>query len=136
MSENTKNKHLYRSDILYPELSYQIIGILFDVFSNLGHGYREIQYQKAIQIGLDSSGIAYKRELPVRINYKGRFLTTNYIDFLIEDKIILEIKQGGHFSKKDFEQTYNYLKVTSLKLGIVARFTRSGLKFQRVVNLY
>ncbi len=135
MNEITKKNRVYKPDLLYPELSYQIIGVLFDVFVNLGFGYKENQYQKAIEIGLKDSDIKYNKELPVKISYKNNFITTVYLDFLIADKIILEIKQGNYFNKKDIEQIYNYLKSTNLKLGILARFTKSGVKFKRVVNI-
>ena len=126
---------VYKSDLLYPELSYQIIGILFDIFTEMGYGYKENQYQKAVEIALKSTGIEYEKELPVKISYKGKFVTTLYLDFLIDSKIVLELKQGSRFNKKDVEQVYNYLKSTNLKLGIIARFTKSGVRFMRIVNI-
>lgn len=135
MYESTKNKRIYKPDLIYPDLSYQIIGILFDVFLNLGYGYKENQYHKGVEVGFTNAGIDYKKELPVKITYKNRFITTIYLDFLIKEKVILEIKQGDRFNKKDIEQVFNYLKATDLKLGILARFTRSGVKFKRIVNI-
>lgn len=58
----------------------------------------------------------------------------NYLDFLVEDKIVLEIKKGNYYSKKNIEQVKQYLKVTNLKLAILANFTPSGVKFLRVLN--
>lgn len=135
MYESTKNKKFYKPDLLYPELSYQIVGILFDIFSAMGYGYREKQYHKAIEIALHETNLIYKKELPIKITYRGNFITTNYLDFLIEDKIILEIKQGDRFKLNDIEQLYNYLKATDLKLGILARFTKSGIKYKRIINI-
>lgn len=130
-----KKTVIYKADLLYPELSYQIIGMVFDVFYKIGYGFSEKQYGKAIEIALKETGLNYKKELPVRINYKGVFLTTNYLDFLIDDKIILELKQGDFFPKKDMDQIYKYLKVTNLKLGLLIRFTKSGVKFKRILNI-
>ena len=73
--------------------------------------------------------------MPIKLLYKNQFLTTNYLDFLIENKIILELKQGNLFSRKDIEQVYNYLKASNLKLGILARFTKSGVKYKRIINI-
>jgi len=95
-----KNTRTYKADLLYPELSYQIIGIIFDIFYKIGYGFTEKQYGKAIEIALKETGLNYKKELPVRINYKGAFLTTNYLDFSIDNKIVLELKQGDFFLKK------------------------------------
>jgi len=134
MYENTKNK-TYKPDLVYPELSYQIVGFLFDIFLQLGYGYRENQYQKAIEIAFNNAKLSYKKEVPIKIRYREQFIATNYLDFLVEDKIIIELKQGNQFNQKDIDQLYNYLKATGLKLGILARFTRSGVKFKRIVNV-
>jgi GxxExxY protein len=135
MSEREKVSRVYKPDLLYPDLSYQIVGILFDVFPKMGYGLRESQYQRAIEIGLQNAKLPYRKELPVKITYGAHFIATNYLDFLIEDKIILEIKKGDMFRKKDIEQIFAYLKATNLKLGILARFTRNGVKFKRIINL-
>ncbi len=126
---------LRRKDLIYPDLCYQIMGVLFDVWSKLGFRYKEKFYQKAITQGFEISRLHFKEQLPVRIYYKGKFLGIYYFDFLIEDKIILEIKVRNYFSKKDIDQIYSYLKAQRLKLGIVAHFTKTGVKFKRVVNL-
>ena len=57
-----------------------------------------------------------------------------YFDFLIDNKIILELKVRNYFSNKDISQLYSYLKAKDIKLGLIAHFTRSGVKFKRVVN--
>ena len=58
---------IYKPDLLYPDLSYKIVGILFDVFLHLGYGYRENQYQKAVEIAFNNVGLKYKKELIVNI---------------------------------------------------------------------
>ena len=60
----------------------------------------------------------------------------NYFDFLIDDKIIVEIKQGNHFSKGHFEQITRYLKVSDLKLGLLINFSSTGVQVKRILNLY
>jgi len=126
---------LKRKDLVYPELSYQIIGILFEVWTKLGFGHKENFYQNAIAQELESLGLKIKKELPVKISYKGKIVGTYYFDFLIGDKIVLEIKIKNYFSKRDIEQLYSYLKAKNLKLGIIAHFTRTGVKFKRIINL-
>lgn len=69
------------------------------------------------------------------MKYKGAIVGNYFLDFLIENKIVLELKKGDRFSKKDIEQVYAYLKVTGLKLGIIANFTGKGVKFKRIVNI-
>ena len=57
-------------------------------------------------------------------------------DFLYEDKIVIELKQGEIFSKNNINQIYAYLKAKKLKLGLLINFTKKGIKFKRIVNLY
>ena len=57
------------------------------------------------------------------------------MDFLIEGKVVLEIKVGEHFSGSNINQLFGYLKATDLKLGILANFTRTGVKYKRIINI-
>jgi GxxExxY protein len=131
---NTQIK-LTRKDLIYPELSYQIMGVLFKVASEMGYGYKEKSYQNAIENEFKDLGIKYDRELSVRITYKGKSVGIVFYDFLIEDKIVLEVKVRDYFSVRDIRQLYSYLKAKNLKLGILAHFTKSGVKYKRVLNL-
>lgn len=126
---------LLRSDLIYPELCYQIIGILFDVGIEVGFGHRENFYQKAVAEGLKQGGLIFQEQAPTKLYYKDKVVGVYYFDFLIENKIILEIKVRNYFSKKDIDQLYSYLKAKKLKLGIISHFTKDGVRFKRVVNL-
>ena len=132
---DTKVRKLRRPDLVYPELSYQIIGALFEVATDLGSGHKERFYQRAVGNALRKIGLKVIEQAPVRILHGGKFVGIYYFDFLVEDKIVLEIKVRDFFSKKDIEQLYAYLKAKKLKLGIIAHFTKSGVKFKRVVNI-
>jgi GxxExxY protein len=129
-----KQHELRRKDLIYPELSYRITGILFEVYNELGGGYHEKYYQKAISIALNRCNLPYKEQIHVPLKFKG-INVGNYLDFLIDDKIILEIKKGEKFTRKNIEQVYAYLKATNLKLGILANFTKTGLRFKRILNI-
>jgi len=128
-------QELKRKDLVYPELCYQIIGILFAVWTEMGFGHKEKIYQNAIEQGFIQSDIKFRRELPAKIQFKGKAVGVYYFDFLVDEKVVLEIKVRNFFSKKDITQLYSYLKALKLKLGIIAHFTRTGVKFKRIVNL-
>jgi len=126
---------LKEKKLLYPELSYRVVGILFDVYNELGYGYQEKYYERAIETELKSKGINYKKQLYVPLEFKNQKIGNYFLDFLIEDKIVLELKKGDRFSKKNIDQVYGYLKVKNLKLGIIAQFSSTDLKFKRIVNI-
>ncbi len=121
--------------VIYPELSYEVIGALFDVWNNIGYGHKENFYQRAIAKNFKDRGIPFKEQVGVRVRYKDEDLGIYFLDFLINNKLVLEIKKREYFSRKDIEQLYSYLKATNLKLGIIAHFTSSGVKTKRVLNL-
>ncbi len=126
---------LKRPDLLYPELSYELIGILFEICNEIGYGHQEKHYQKAIANTFKNLGIAFKEQLPCRIVCKKEKVGMYFLDFLVEDKIVIEIKRGQYFSKDNINQVYGYLKATGLKLGIIVNFTPSGVRFKRIVNI-
>ena len=121
--------------VIYPELSYKIVGCLFEVYNVVGSGHKEKFYQSALAEEFVSRKIKYEEQVPVSLFYKDKKVGVNYLDFLIEDKIVLELKIGRYFSKRNLIQTLDYLKQTKMKLGIIANFSRDGLKFYRVLNL-
>jgi len=131
-----RNKHLLqRNDLVYPDLCYQIIGILFEIYKQLGSGYQEKYYQKITGNELKRCSWNYKEQVAIPLIYKGSKIGNYFLDFVIDNKIVLELKKGNRFSQKNIEQIYAYLKATSLKLGIIANFTKDGVKFKRIVNL-
>ncbi len=124
------------SKVIYPELSYKIVGILYSVSNDLGYGYQEKYYQRALEAAFKDNGVKFKSQLCVKLKYKNQYIGFYLADFLIEDKMILEIKVGDHFSPQYISQTSAYLKATKLKLAILANFTSKGIVFKRILNLY
>ena len=128
-------KLLRREDLIYPELSYTLIGILFEVYNSLGPGHKEKYYQKAIATALHEASLLFEEQLHAPIIFKDSNVGNYFLDFLIENKIVLEIKSGEKFLKQNISQVYSYLQTKDLKLGILANFTKEGLKFRRILNL-
>lgn len=124
-----------KKDLLYPELSYEIIGILFDVHNNLGGALQEKHYQKAVAVALKEKNISFKEQVEVPIKFKGEKISNYFLDFLVEDKIIIELKTK-RFIKDYYDQLSSYLKTINIKLGIVAVFGKDELRYKRIINLY
>jgi len=120
--------------VIFKELSYEIVGILFEVYNELGYGYKEKYYERAVAQCLTERKIPFKEQAPYVVKFKDKIIGRNYLDFLVDNKIVLELKKGNHFSKKYMNQVKDYLKVTGLKLAILANFTSTGVKTFRVLN--
>ena len=114
--------------LLYPQLSYAITGICFSVHNELGPYHKEKQYADCLESKIKESGLLYKRE--VSIGDSG-----NVIDFIIDDKIVLEIKAKRIITREDYYQTQRYLQETKLKLGLLVNFRDRYIKPNRVIRL-
>lgn len=124
-----------KRNLIYAKECYLIMGLAFKVYNDLGFGHRESFYQKALAREFKDNGIRFSEQLRCKLKYKEKELGLYILDFLIFNKIVLEIKQRNFISAKDIKQLYQYLKATKLKLGIIITFTRDGVKYKRVVNL-
>jgi len=125
---------LEKNKIIHPELSYKIVGILFKVHTELGNKYQEKYYQRAIAIELEKQGIKFKKELMVDLVYNNEKIGKYFIDFLIEDLVVLEIKANTDFKLSDYKQVSAYLKSKNIKLGILANFRSEKLTYKRILN--
>ncbi len=121
--------------VIYKELSYKIVGILFEVYNDLGYGYQEKYYERAVMECFKESNIKFKNQVMYRVKFKDVEIGKYFLDFLVEDKIVLELKKGNHFPKRNIEQVKGYLKVTKKKLAILANFTANDVKFLRILNI-
>jgi len=130
MPTNFTNKR----KLVYPELSYILMGILFEVNNKLGTKYQEKHYQRAIEIKLKELSIPYKREVKIDIKFGKENLGEFFVDFIIYNKIILEIKRVWKITQDDIKQVLRYLKATKLKLAIIANFKHCRLEYRRVLN--
>ncbi len=121
-------------DLLYKEDSYRIIGLCYEVHNNLGSGFLEIVYKDALEYEFKMAGIPYQREQEFVVNYKGIILPHKfYADFVVMDKIILEVKGVKAITNEFIAQTINYLKVSEMRLGLLANFGELRFKYKRLV---
>lgn len=122
------------SHLIYKHESYKIIGLCMDVHNHLGKGFSEIVYKDALEYEFKKHLIPFQREREFEVNYKDIVLPHKfYADFVVWDKIILEIKNVSKLNNEHIEQTLNYLTVSKSKLGIVVNFKERELEYKRVV---
>ncbi len=122
-------------EYIFKDENYTIVGILFEVHKNLGKGFSEIVYKDAIEYELQQLNIPYQREKEFSVNYKETTLKHKfYADFVVYDKIILEIKTVDCFNNSHYNQCLNYLKVSKNKLAILVNFNLVSLEYKRIIS--
>jgi GxxExxY protein len=122
-------------EYIFKDENYTIVGILFEVHKNLGKGFSEIVYKDAIEYELQQQNIPYQREKEFSVNYKNTTLKHKfYADFVVYDKIILEIKTVDCFNNSHYNQCLNYLKVSKNKLAILVNFNLVSLEYKRIIS--
>lgn len=133
-NKNNANGRKYANDLVYAELSYKIMGVLFNIHNSLGPNHPEKHYQKAIEIELKNMNIPFEREKLVRLEYKEQSIGRYFLDFVIDQKIALEVKTIDFFGKAEWRQVRDYLNSEHLKLAILVNFSKPRLTFKRVLN--
>ncbi len=121
-------------EIIYSELSYQIVGAAFKVFNSLGYGYNEKYFQKAYALELKKQGLGFEREREVQLKYLGEKIGKYYLDFLVENKIVVELKVLASYKYAHTRQVLEYLQETNMKLAILIYFTQDGVRYRRIIN--
>ena len=122
--------------IIYPELSYKIIGFAFNVYNEVGFGLQEKYYQRMLMIEFEKKNICYKKEYFVKLKYQDKIIGNYKLDFLVDNKIIVELKVKPKIGYTHVKQVLAYLKATNLKLAIIIYFTKEGVKYRRILNTY
>lgn len=125
---------LTKKKIVLPYLSYKIMGILFRVHNELGPSLLEKYYQRGISKELRRSKLRFKKEVAVEIRYRNESIGRYFLDFVIENLVIIEVKAQRYYTPKFFKQALAYLKQTNLPLAIIVNFRGDSLRYKRVIN--
>mgnify|MGYP001574928585 CR=1 FL=1 len=128
------NTRLKRKDILHPELSCKIIGAAFEVYNQLGWGHNEKVYQRAFASSLEKLGLNFEKEKMADVKFNGQKIAKKFLDFFIDDKVIVELKIAPKFGYVHINQVSSYLKTIGAKLAIIIYFLQDGVRYRRVVN--
>jgi len=123
------------SDYLYEDDTYKIIGALIDLHKNLGKGFSEIVYKDAFEYELKRINFSFEREKEYLVHYKDIILNHKfYADFVVLDKIIIEIKSTESLHEKHISQCLNYLHVSGHRLAILVNFNKTSLEYKRIIK--
>ncbi|HEY0030863.1 MAG TPA: GxxExxY protein [Bacteroidia bacterium] len=123
-----------KKDLVFPELSYKIIGCAYDVFNSIGGGHKEIVYQRAMALSLKGKGLAFTEQFYYPVKFNDITVGKNFFDFNIDEKIVVELKSANRFTKPHYDQVLNYLHVSGVKLALLISFGSEEVRCKRVVN--
>jgi len=118
----------------YSDLTSKIIGCAMSVHKELGNGFQEVIYQRALGIELGMQGLLFTREFEMPIFYREQQIGTRRVDFLIDSIISLEIKALSKLENVHFSQAINYLEAYNLEIGLLINFGENSLNFKRLTN--
>jgi len=125
---------LAKDNLLYSDLTRYIIGAAIEVHKILGVGFLESVYEEALAIEFDLQKIPSERQKTIDVFYKNRLAKQFVCDFIVYDKIVIELKAIRKISDIEKAQMLNYLKATGLNLGLILNFGSGSLEVKRLIN--
>lgn len=120
-------------DIICKDLSYEIVGVAFNVQKSLGRFCKEKQYADEFEKQLKERKIKYDREFLLD-NLENNDIKGNRVDFIVERKLIIDLKSKKFITKEDYMQMQRYLQSADIKLGLIINFRETYLKPKRIIN--
>jgi len=121
------------ADIVYEQLSYQVMSAAFEVHNVLGSGFLEKVYENALVKEFGLRGIVVETQKKISVAYKGDEVGLYYADLLVDGKIIIELKAADKLSRTHEAQLLNYLKATGIKLGLLVNMGGKRVEYKRLV---
>ena len=116
------------------ELTYKIIGCALNVHNTLGNGFQEVIYQRCLAIELTQAKIEFDREKEQPIFYKGYDVGTRRADFIINNKIVVEIKAIISLDDVHLAQAKNYIVAYNFNIGLLINFGAKSLEYKRIFH--
>lgn len=123
------------AELKYKDITEKILGASFEVHKYLGNGFQEVIYQRALAWEFSICGLTFAREIEQNIYYKElpEPIGTRRADFVVEGKVLVELKAIAQLEDVHLAQALNYLKAYKLEVGLLINFGSKSLTFKRVV---
>jgi GxxExxY protein len=118
----------------YSDITGKVIGCAMKVHNTLGNGFQEVIYQRCLAIEMKENNINFARELEMPIFYNGIDVGSRRADFLVEDKVLVELKAISKMEDVHLAQGLNYLEAYNLEIGLLINFGGKRLEFKRLIN--
>jgi GxxExxY protein len=125
---------MVQQDFLHKDLTGEIIGAAMEVHKTLRSGFLESVYEEAMAIELDLQNVPFERQKPIDVFYKGRLAKQFFCDFIVDGKVLVELKAIKKLTEIEDMQVLNYLKATGFQLALLINFGVPSLEFKRIIN--
>ena len=122
--------------MLYQDLTGKILEACFEVSKELGAGFVEPVYEKALLVALIHKGLKVESQVPLKVLFRKVIVGEFKADLLVEDKVLIELKAVSSFANEHFAQILNYLKATEIEVGLIINFGNSKLEYRRFNNRF
>jgi GxxExxY protein len=122
-----------KEKLLHAEVTEKIIGVYYDVYNEVGHGFLETVYRKAMQIALAEAGLLVQHEFPIPVWFRGQEVGIFRADLLVANCILLELKAVASLDRAHEAQLLHYLRATEIELGLLLNFGGPKPQFRRLV---
>jgi len=120
--------------MLHEDLTGKILQACFEVSKELGSGFLESVYEKALLVALRQKDLQAAAQVPLLVKFRGIIVGEFYADILVEEKVLVELKAVGVLANEHYAQLLNYLKATALEVGLLVNFGNPKLEYRRFDN--
>jgi len=120
--------------VQYDELTEKILGAAFEVSNELGCGFLESVYEKALLVALKDLDLTTEAQKPLKVSFRSHVVGDFVADIVVEHKVLLELKAVKALAPEHIAQVLNYLKATGLEVGLLINFGNSRLEYRRFNN--
>jgi GxxExxY protein len=122
-------------ELRHAQTTKRLIGLFFDVYHELGHGFLESVYEEAFAVALEESGLKFERQKPLTVWFRGRLVGTFRADAVVEDTVVVELKAARALGPPHEAQLLNYLKATNLTVGLIFNFGPRPKFLRRILEI-
>ena len=122
--------------MLYGDITKKILEACFEVSNELGIGYLESVYEKALLIALRQKGLKAENQIPLQVKFRGVIVGEFFVDILVENKVLVELKVASSLTKENYAQTINYLKATGIEVGLLINLGTPKIEYRRFSNQF
>lgn len=134
LTDKTGKVSYIKPEYKHSKLTGAILGCAFEVYNELGMGFPEKIYQRTLELEFKENGLSIDREYTIPVYFKGMLVGKRRLDFVVNKKVVVEIKARPYLHDSDFIQLRNYLKMAKLEIGLLMNFGSTSVQYRRCIQ--